>query len=234
MSGPDAVYELRRYRLKPGSREGLIALFEREFIETQEVEGMTLNGTYRDLDDPDAFVWFRSFPDMEQRARALAAFYGGPTWQAWGSAANATMINSDNVLLLRPVGAVFPPSAGHANDGPVAISTCSLAPGREDDFARRWRSDVQPMLESVGARIDAAFVSEKSANSFPQLPVREGDTVFVWVSAFRDDASYQAHLAELGALPDWTEKALPWLDRQIWRPVETLRLRPTARSNHRW
>ncbi|TIT92200.1 MAG: NIPSNAP family protein, partial [Mesorhizobium sp.] len=38
-SAPDfasPVVELRQYTLKPGRRETLIALFDREFIETQE------------------------------------------------------------------------------------------------------------------------------------------------------------------------------------------------------
>jgi hypothetical protein len=42
---------------------------------------------------------------MPSRARALAAFYGGPAWKARSAEANATMIDSDNVLLLRPVSA---------------------------------------------------------------------------------------------------------------------------------
>lgn len=234
MTAANTVYELRRYRLKPGARETLIALFEREFIETQETAGMTLDGIYRDLDDPDAFVWIRSFPDMRKRARALEAFYGGPAWKMWGEAANVTMLNSDNVLLLRPVGSPFPLTEKSGDGGLVCISTCSLAPGREQDFARRWTNDVLPVLRSAGARTDAAFVSEHSPNSFPRLPVREGETVFVWVAAFADETAYEAYLAELHSLPDWQETVFPWLDRQLWRPLEAVRLSPTKRSNHGW
>jgi hypothetical protein len=35
-----AVVELRRYRLRPGRRDDLVALFERELVETQEAVGM--------------------------------------------------------------------------------------------------------------------------------------------------------------------------------------------------
>jgi len=63
---------------------------------------MRIIGQFRDLDNPDRFVWLRGFPDMATRGRALQAFYGGPVWKAHRDVANATMIDSDNVLLLRP------------------------------------------------------------------------------------------------------------------------------------
>src|SRR6187431_1387749 len=104
MSAPTCcpVLELRQYTLRPGTRDVLIELFEREFIESQEALGMTLVGQFRDLDNPDRFVWLRGFADMTTRAQALEAFYGGPIWKTHREAANATMIDSDDVLLLRP------------------------------------------------------------------------------------------------------------------------------------
>ena len=39
---------------------------------------------------------------MTSCAKALTDFYSGPVWKAHRQAANATMIDSDNVLLLRP------------------------------------------------------------------------------------------------------------------------------------
>jgi hypothetical protein len=40
---------------------------------------------------------------MRTRKRALETFYSGPDWRAHASAANATMIDVDNELLLRPL-----------------------------------------------------------------------------------------------------------------------------------
>lgn len=234
MPTANTVYELRRYRLKPGSFEALTTLFEREFIETQEAVGITINGIYRDLEDPDAFVWIRSFPDMENRARALEAFYGGPTWEKWGAEANVTMLNSDNVLLMRPIGTPFPLERRSSGECPIDISTCSLAPGQAEDFARRWSDEALPILTSAGARVDAAFVSEHSPNTFPRLPVREGETVFVWVAAFSDQASKEVYQSKLEADSDWRQLMFPWLDKQLWRPLETVSLSPTTRSNHGW
>src|SRR5438034_1313450 len=96
------VVELRQYTLHPGKRDVLIDLFDREFVESQEELGIKIIGQFRDLNDPNRFVWLRGFRDMPSRAEALKAFYGGPVWKAHREAANATMIDSDNVLLLRP------------------------------------------------------------------------------------------------------------------------------------
>ena len=101
------VVELRQYTLHPGKRDVLIELFDREFVETQEEVGMKIIGQFRDLDHQDRFVWLRGFRDMTSRAKALNDFYGGPVWKAHRDAANATMIASDNVLLLRPAHPTF-------------------------------------------------------------------------------------------------------------------------------
>src|SRR5262249_958185 len=114
------VVELRQYTLRPGQREGLIDLFDREFVESQEAAGMAIVGQCRDLDEPDRFVGIRGFAGIASRARALGSFYGGPVWKAYSAQANATMIDTDNVLLLRPVTARsgFPiPEAGRLPAG---------------------------------------------------------------------------------------------------------------------
>src|SRR5215831_16598244 len=97
-----AVVELRQYALKPLQRDVLINLFDEHFVESQEAVGMTVIGQFRDRGNPDRFVWLRGFRDMEGRRESLAAFYDGPVWAAHRSAANNTMIDSDDVLLLKP------------------------------------------------------------------------------------------------------------------------------------
>ena len=105
LTGSFPIVELRQYVLRDGQRDTLIALFEREFVESQEAVGMKVVGTFTDLDRPDRLVWLRGFRDMVSRAAGLTAFYGGSVWQAHRAAANATMIDSDDVLLLRAPGA---------------------------------------------------------------------------------------------------------------------------------
>jgi hypothetical protein len=234
-----AVIELRRYRLHPGHRERLIALFEERFIEPQEEAGMTVLGQFRDIDDPDSFVWLRAFPDMAARAEALAGFYGGPVWAAHRDAANATMINSDNVLLLRPAGGTpVPtprhPAAGSAEEpgGIVLCTVSSVAPGAENDFAQLFSTRIRPELEEGPGAVLASLVTERSPNSFPRLPVREGESVHVSVLGFADAGSYAVHVGRLAASSRWQALAAE-IDARLWRPNEVLRLAPTARSTWR-
>ena len=100
MSGPFKVVELRRYALHPGQREALVELFEERFIEPQEELGMSLLGQFRDLHDPEGFVWLRDFAICPDADRNSPPSTMAPS-ERYRDRANATMINSDNVLLLR-------------------------------------------------------------------------------------------------------------------------------------
>lgn len=238
--GADAIIELRRYRLRPHARETLIDLFDREFIESQEAEGMSVIAQFRDLDDPDSFVWLRGFTDMPSRAAALNAFYTGPVWAAHRDQANGTMINSDNVLLLRPALADVGFARSRttraqpgATDGPaglVVATCCYLAPRTEEAFATFFETSVKPHLVQASATVLAALVTEQSPNTFPRLPVREGETVFVWFSAFPSLPAYEAHLAALARSEAWTTEIVSEMERRTWRQNEVFRLTPTARS----
>src|SRR5438874_2237115 len=155
-SVPSAVIvELRQYTLHPRQRDVLIELFDREFVETQEAVGMTVIGQFRDLDDPDRFVWLRGYPDMATRAAGLNAFYGGPTWMAHRDRANATMIDSDNVLLLEPASnataiSVGPRSTATSGDSLVIATIYSLRPESASSFPKLFDEIARPMLVGAG------------------------------------------------------------------------------------
>ena len=100
---PNQVLELRQYTLHSGQRDTLIELFDRCFVESQDELGMRVLGQFRDMDAPDRFVWLRGFADLGARYSALDGFYTSDIWKAHRTAANATMIDSDDVLLLRPI-----------------------------------------------------------------------------------------------------------------------------------
>jgi quinol monooxygenase YgiN len=224
-----SIVELRQYTLHPGQRDMLIDLFEREFVESQEAQGMRILGTFRDLDDPDRFVWIRAFRDMTRRREALASFYGGPVWRAHREAANATMIDSDNVLLLHPVDNSSlpanrpPPGARELPSSIFAATVYPTHPGSEADFARFFERRVKPLLTRQDARLVATFATEHSENTFPALPVR-GETVFVALLRFDTLERYEAlRGASDASLADEIEPRL------IAAP-QILRLQPTARS----
>jgi hypothetical protein len=234
------VIELRQYTLKPGQRDVLIDLFEREFVETQEAVGMRLIGQFRNLDRPDHFVWIRGFDDMASRAESLQAFYGGPVWKAHRDAANATMIDSDNVLLLRPLSSnsgFAAPESARAPVGTTPLSSSRIlatiyyfdAPV-DDGFTHFFDTEIAPALTSAGAHPIARFVTELSENTFPRLPVRSGEHVFVWFARFTDDAAIHDYETRMAASSRWTGQLAPELGRQLRTAPEQLILAPTARS----
>ena len=220
------IVELRQYTLHRGKRDVLIELFDRAFIESQEELGMTVIGQFRDMDDPDRFVWLRGFPDMTTRAESLQAFYGGPIWKANRDAANATMIDSDNVLLLRPAqtGSGFSTDLAHrpsrdatgSGPGRVVAAIYSLEAGAEGAIAEHFNRHVMPALMDEGGAVLALFVTEPSVNTFPALPIRENESVFVWFAGFGNAA------ADISLPHDDVPGATG--------PPQVLRLVPTARS----
>jgi hypothetical protein len=210
------VIELRQYQLAPGRRDELIDIFDSYLVEPQEECGMRILGQFRDLDRPDWFVWLRGFQDMTSRNSALADFYFGPIWAEHRAAANATMIDSDNVLLLRPA-----PSLGLWWERPppiglVEIDVRSILPGHQDRELELIDQRLTPALRRVGASPVAVLVTEPAQNGFPALPVRENGCVVVTVFGFADAAHHHRYRKLVG--PQHSE-------------TPPLRLMPTARSH---
>lgn len=184
------VVELRRYALKPGRRDDLIDLFEREFIESQEECGIALLGYYRDLDDPNAFVWFRGFEGMEQRREALEAFYvRSSAWRHNRDAANETMVDSDNVLLLRPMRAIDESRAARTSH--AAVSIFMLPAAADEQYIGTFERELLPQLRQIAQDV-TCFVTEPHVNTFPRLPVREGEWAFVVSGTCADNDAIDA------------------------------------------
>lgn len=233
------MFELRQYTLCPHVRDAFVSLFDAEFVEAQEAAGMRVLGQFRDLDRQDVFVWIRGFADMIARHRALHAFYDGPVWAAHRAPANAMMLDSDDVLLLEPAG---PGNAldRHAGHRPVsgatttpasllAVAVCALAPGDTDDYLRRYRHAVVPLLHHGGGWPLPPLRSLHAVNTFTRLPVCEDVHVAVTLTAFTDRAAGDALLAD----PDYLAAASS-LDRFATDSAQRLRLAPTPRSALRW
>jgi hypothetical protein len=202
---------------------------------------MSVLAQFRDLENANRFVWLRGFRNMSERAEGLKAFYTGPVWKAHREAANATMIDSDNVLLLRParprsgllVGKRPPPGATTVPKGLVVATIYYLERPADDDFIEFFEGQLKPALMYTSVSILGYFVTENSANNFPALPVREGESVFIWFSCFQDQAAYADHLAALANLPLWTAEVSEALERRLISEPEILKLSPTARSQLR-
>lgn len=222
-----AVVELRQYEMKPGQRDVLIDLFDKNFIETQEAVGNTVIGQFRDLDHPDRFVWLRGFPDMPARAKALDTFYTGATWRQHRDAANATMIDVSDVLLLRPLKPL--PVGKRPGDesatGLVEIAVYPFDPKIDAEAIAQADRD----FEAAGANAVATYVTESSPNNFPALPVRENENVLVRIATFSSVAAHDAHRAALARSPQW-QALTQRLRAKLKSDPQILRLAPTKRS----
>jgi hypothetical protein len=137
---------------------------------------------------------------MSDRARGLAAFYDGPVWRRHRNAANATMVDSDDVLLLRPGHAnsgfavdVDRPLSGGVNGfdrGVVEATILSLEGPADAEVVAHFEREVGPRVQASGGTLLAWLVSAEAQNNFPRLPIREGEHVLVWFAGYADRRAY--------------------------------------------
>lgn len=233
------IIDLRMYTHQPNRRDDFINLFEDRFIETQEAVGIQVIGQFYDLDDPDRCIWMRGFNDMDSRKESLTAFYTGPIWKEYRNATNATLVDSGNVLLLRlarpssgfSLNGHRPPLGSRAKQNGFMTATIYYFNKPVDaDFIRYFENTIHPALMETEAHLLAYFVTENSPNTYPRLPVREGEHVFVWFSGFEDQNTYEHHLDELAHSSAWSQDISKYLKRRLIKKPEVLRLTPTPRS----
>jgi hypothetical protein len=105
------IVEVRSYRIKPGRREEFIKFFETRSIPAQRSHGMKILGPLLDLENPNKFVFLRSFPSLEERDRMKNDFYEGELWKNELESIAMPMIDSYDVILCET-------SRGYVFDGP--------------------------------------------------------------------------------------------------------------------
>jgi NIPSNAP len=232
MTSPSApsltVYELRQYSQNPGMRDALIELFEAQFIESQDCVGSYVLGQFRDLANPNRFVWIRGFTDMGARTRALDAFYTSPRWLAHRPAANATIADHTDVLLLRPAGPGLgfrfdprrrpPPEAVEKPGGLLVATIAHLgAPPTPDVVA----AALGIAHDGRGICL-ARLVTEPTPNGYPRLQIREDANVTVALAAYSGRESYETAVAET---PATTPPGVACVERLLLAPTRRSYLR---------
>lgn len=247
------IIELRQYAMRPGRRDELIELFERHFLESQEALDMEVPGHFRDLDDPDRFVWLRGFADLATRLTGLTAFYSAPLWVAHREAANATMIDSDNVHLLgeaRPGSGLSWRRGGDGDDGGgeratrpelaragqasdartlTEITTYALTKAADEPLIARFTEELRPLLLEHSGALLGVYRTLAVANDYPRLPVREGESVLATVARYADVESHARAEEAIARSARWSDRFAPLLaERQLL--IERRRLQPAARS----
>ena len=102
------IVEVRSYRIKPGRRAEFIQMFETRAVPALREHGMEVVGPFLDVENPNKFVWLRSFPSLEERDRLKDAFYEGDLWKNELEAIAMPMIDSYDVILCETAaGCVF-------------------------------------------------------------------------------------------------------------------------------
>ena len=221
------LVEFRSYTLVPGQAEAFAEHFERHFLASQEELGMDIVGQFTVPGDDARFVWVRRFRDPAGRSRALASFYGGPTWAEFGPRANELMIDHTDVHLLAPdpSGPDFAADhvahprrpAGEGRPGSTVVAAVYDLGGAEGPPTTPWPAGDR---DGDGVSELGRLVTAGVPNDFPLLPVHEDLSVAVWLLS--DHAGGEAATAAAEAAAG--ARGLP---------LHTTRLTPTALSTLR-
>jgi hypothetical protein len=180
----------------------------------------------------------RSFADMAARHAALEAFHGGTTWQQHRDRANATIVDSDNVRLLRPLGpgphlpAARPPLAPAASHAGLVIATTCTPSGNVGAFTSLFAREITPALERAGGTVLAMFATDSSPNTYPRLKVHTDAAVVVCLLGFAPDDDHATHLAVLADAPGWRDVAAPLLASCLRGPPDWLVANRRLRRRH--
>jgi hypothetical protein len=231
------VIEFRRYTIKEGEREHFAEYFD-YFPEAFQQMGAIVFGQFFERKNPVGFTWMRGFKNTDARAIINSSFYYGPLWREHASTMNGLMVDSDNVLLLRPLTttrgvpvlpAVDPIKEGKGAQGVVIAQIFAVKPNSVDAFARQ-AEEIFASYRAAGAREAGVLVTLDVPNNFPQLPVRTDGPYLVWLGIVKDNKTLETQFASLAE-----RTALSLSATGLLRSApELVILDPTHRSRLRW
>jgi hypothetical protein len=176
------IVDLRDYTIRATARDALIERCERLFFPEQERLGATILGSFRDAEDPTRLVWLRAAPDLATRQRVLTAFYAeGEMWRAHRDEVNGWIVDSDNVLLLRPLSEWAAPAPG-----PSVVGMYTHVERRPLGAAEAAALDerVAAAIAAAGGRPLVTLVTDPAENNYPKHPIRTGEHGLVWFASF--------------------------------------------------
>ena len=93
------IVEVRSYRIKPGKRAEFIKMFETRSVPALREYGMKIVGPLLDVENPNKFVFLRSFPSIEDREPMKEAFYSSDIWKNELESIAMPLIDSYDVIL---------------------------------------------------------------------------------------------------------------------------------------
>jgi len=231
------VIEFRRYTIRDGEREHFAQYFESYFPEAFQQLGAIAVGQFLERGNDSRFTWLRGFHNMDDRAKVNALFYYGPLWKEHAATLNSLMIDSDNVLLLRPLSrergitvlpAVDPVKEENGAQGIAIAQIFAVKAGNVDAFAQQAESTFARYRDG-DAREAGVLVTVDAPNNFPQLPVRTDGPYLVWLGIVENESS----LKSFTDLLESTQQSLNTTGLLRSAP-EIVVLNPTRRSRLRW
>lgn len=232
------VVEFRRYKIKEGERENFARSFESFFPEAFQQIGAIAFGQFFERGNPTGFTWIRGFKNTDARGTGNACFYYGPLWKEHASTMNDRLVDSDNVLLLRPwspdrgipvLPAVDPVNEASGAHGVVVAEIFPVKADGVDAFAGKMETTFAA-YRSAGVREAGVLVTLDGRNTFPQHPVRTDGPYLVWIGIARDNGVLETRFLPL------TERSIQSLsDESLLRgKPELIVLDPASRSRLRW
>ena len=232
------VIEFRRYTIKEGGREHFAQYFESYFPEAFEQLGALAAGSFFERKNQSGFTWIRAFHTIEDRAVANAAFYYGPLWKEHRTTLNNLIIDSDNVMLLRPLSpergvtvlpAVDPVTEANGAQGIVVAQIFAVKANNVEAFAKEAEAAFAG-YRAAGVREAGVLVTLDVPNNFPQLPVRTDGPYLVWLGILKDNQMLETRFTPVA------ERSLPSLAATglLRGTPELVVLDPTRRSRLRW
>jgi hypothetical protein len=232
------VIEFRRYTVKAGEREHFAEYFESYFPEAFQQMGAIAFGQFFERKNPVMYTWMRGFKNTDARAVINAGFYYGPLWREHAFTMNSLMVDSTNVLLLRPLNpdrgvvvlpSVDPVAESKGAQGVVVAQIFAVKANSVDAFAQQAEATFAG-YRAAGAREAGVLVTLDTPNNFPQLPVRTDGPYLVWLGVVKDNQALETQFTPLAERSSQSLSATGLLRGA----PELVILDPTRRSRLRW
>lgn len=173
------IIDLRDYTLKANTRDQFIERCETVIFPEQKRLGATILGSFRDAENPNGVVWLRAMPDMDARKRIMTAFYAkGEVWKANRKEVNSWIVDSDNVLLVKPISEIV---TSPSQNSVVVMYTCL----RQKPFTvDEELDDVSKAISDAGGRLLVKLATDPCENNYPLHPIRRDEFGCVVFASF--------------------------------------------------
>lgn len=94
-----AIFEVRTYPVNPGAMDEWIEFMEGKIVPFITSKGIKVEAMFRGVEDPDTFVWIRSFKDEDDRQALYKAVYETDDWQTNFKPTVRRLVDVENAIV---------------------------------------------------------------------------------------------------------------------------------------